>query len=404
MSDDDPRSGAPASILAAADANARDVAVADLGGSTVQRKRGREVFHLPGPTGALFVKWFGADRLTEGRAERDALRRLAVTGIPAAALLSVEESAAGIALLMEDAGPGLDEVMALEGHLPEKRRMRLERAARTVAALHAAGFLYPDLLARHLRVGADGEMRLIDAERMRGPGVRSPLRRAVDLGTFLGTLPRLAVPERDRLRWFRAATRDLDRVTRRTLARRVLSTVAKTRDRTRHRHGAVELHPRSRHVLIAGVPGALSFETWFDGEVGERLRRLPDRENRRLEVDGRTFFLKRHFDGSRAAIDELDGTLAFRRAGLPAVIPAAVGEDVDRGSFWLAEQAEGEPLDDLLARGEEAVPFHARRELARILGRHAARLRRAGRFHRDFYLNHWIGCWSEDNGWTLSLI
>jgi tRNA A-37 threonylcarbamoyl transferase component Bud32 len=282
--------------------------------------------------------------------------------------------------------------------------MRLERAARTVAALHAAGFLYPDLLARHLRVGADGEMRLIDAERMRGPGVRSPLRRAVDLGTFLGTLPRLAVPERDRLRWFRAATRDLDRVTRRTLARRVLSTVAKTRDRTRHRHGAVELHPRSRHVLIAGVPGALSFETWFDGEVGERLRRLPDRENRRLEVDGRTFFLKRHFDGSRAAIDELDGTLAFRRAGLPAVIPAAVGEDVDRGSFWLAEQAEGEPLDDLLARGEEAVPFHARRELARILGRHAARLRRAGRFHRDFYLNHWIGCWSEDNGWTLSLI
>ncbi|MCK6481264.1 MAG: hypothetical protein L6R43_14330, partial [Planctomycetes bacterium] len=113
------------------------------------------------------------------------------------------------------------------------------------------------------------------------------------------------------------------------------------------------------------------------------------------------FFLKRHFRGSRAGVEELEGALAFRRAGVPACLPVAIGEDLGTGSFWCAEAAPGEPLDDLLARGE--VPVAARRELAGLLGRWCGALRRAGLFHRDLYLNHWIGRW-EGGRWEAALI
>jgi hypothetical protein len=272
-----------------------------------------------------------------------------------------------------------------------------------VRALHAAGFRFPDLLARHLRVGADGEVRLLDLARLRGPGRPRPLARAVDLGALLGTLPRLAVPERARLRLFREAAGDLPREARRALARRVVREAARTRARSRNRRGLVEIDPARAAALAAAVPGAREFGTWWEGEVGTRLRRLPDRENRRLEAGGVVYHLKRHFRGSRAAAAELEGALAFRRAGVPAALPAAWGEDADRGSFWCAAGAPGEPLDGLLAR-PGAVPPAARRDLARLLGAHAGRLRRAGLFHRDLYLNHWIGRWTPGRGWDLALI
>ncbi len=370
----------------------------------VQWRSGRAVLRTRSAEGTLFVKRFGRSRGSEGRAEAEAYRRLAVTGVPAASLLAAEEGPGkALALALADAGPGLDDVVALEGHLPSKLRSRLSRSARTVRALHAAGFAFPDLLARHLRVGADGEVRLIDVARLRGPGKGGPPRRAVDLGALFGTLPRLAVPESARLRLFRKATADLSKEARRSLARRVVRETAKTRARTRNRRGLVEIDPAQFGVLSSAVPEAGIFETWFGGEIGLRLRRLPDRENRRLDLDGRRFFLKRHFRGTRAAADELEGTLAFRRAGVPAALPAAWGEDAGRGSFWLAAAAPGEPLDDLLAR-EGEVPPAARRELARILGGHCGRLRRAGLFHRDLYLNHWIGRWTPERGWDLALI
>jgi hypothetical protein len=221
----------------------------------------------------------------------------------------------------------------------------------------------------------------------------------VDLGALFGTLPRLAVPERARLRLFREAAGDLSREERRTLARRVAREAARTRARSRHRHGLVEVDPAHRAALAHLAEG---FEGWFRGEIGECLRRLPDRENRRLSAGGQVYYLKIHF-GSRAAVAELEGALAFRRAGVPAALPAAWGEDAASGSFWLAAAAPGEPLDDLLSR-PGAVPDAARRDLARILGGHAARLRRAGLFHRDLYLNHWIGRRTRGRGWELALI
>ena len=373
------------------------------GADLVQWKRGRAVLRMRCGDRRVFVKRFAPSRGEEGRAETDALRRLAVTGVPVASLLAVAEGERGArALVLEDAGPGLDEVAALEGARPEKLRFRLSRAARTVHALHGAGFTFPDLLARHLRVGADGEVRLIDVARLRGPGRTNAAKRAVDLGALFGTLPRLAVPERARLRFFREIACDLTRGERRSLALRTVKETRKTRLRTRNRRGLVEFAPAALGVLTGLAPGAAGFEFWFEGEPGKRLRRLPDRENRRLEVDGRVFFLKRHFRRSRAGVRELEAALEFRRAGAPAALPAAYGEDFDRGSFWLAEQAPGEPLDDLLSGG--GVPAAARRELARLLGRHAARLRRAGLFHRDLYLNHWIGRWTREGGWELALI
>jgi len=370
------------------------------GFEVVQWKAGRAVLRGRAGDAKVYVKRFGRARAGEAREEARAYRTLAVTGVPAAALLCEEEGPAGSrALVLADAGPGLDEVVSERGAV----RALLSRAARTVRALHAAGFAFPDLLARHLRVGEDGEVRLIDVARLRGPGRSRPLRRAVDLGALFGTLPRLSVPERARLRLFRQAASDLDAAERRALARRVAREAAKTRLRSRHRRGLVDLDPSRRGALGALVPDAGRFEEWFDGEPGVRLRRLPDRENRRIDAGGRTWFLKRHFGGSRAAVDEYEGALAFRRAGVPAALPAALGEDAGRGSFWLAEAAPGGPLDALLAE-EGAVPAAARRDLARILGRHAAALRRAGLFHRDFYLNHWIGRWTPSGGWELALV
>ena len=368
----------------------------------VQWKEGRAVLEARGGDRGLFVKRFSRSRIAEGRAEAEAYRRLAVTGVPAASLLAVEEGDRSLALVTEDAGPGLDEVVSLEGAMPAKLRARLSRAARTVRALHGAGFALPDLLARHLRVGPDGEVRVIDPARLRGPGGRGPLRRAADLGALFGTLPRLAVPERARLRFFLEAAADLGPEDRRALARRVAREAAKTRGRGRNRRGLVEIDPAHAAALSLVSQSIIQFDFWFCGEVGERLRRLPDRENRRVEAGGGVYYLKRHF-GSRAAAEELEGALAFRRAGVPAVLPAAWGEDSGRGSFWCAAAAPGDPLDDLLARGGP-VPPAARRELARILGAHAGRLRRAGLFHRDLYLNHWIGRRAPGRGWDLALI
>jgi hypothetical protein len=373
------------------------------GFALVQWKEGRAVLLGRDGERAVFLKRFARSRAAEGREEAAAYRRLAVTGVPAAALLADVESGGARVLVVEDAGPGLDEVLALEGGMPAKLRARLSKAARTVRSLHGAGFAFPDLLARHLRVGADGEVRLIDVARLRGPGRARPLARAVDLGALFGTLPRLAVPERARLRFFREAAGDLPAGDRRALARRAAREAAKTRNRSRNRRGLVEVDPARRAAIEAAIPGAPRFEAFFEGEPGKRLRRLRDRENRRVESGGEVYHLKIHFDGSRAAAGELEGALAFRRAGVPAALPAAWGEDVDRGSFWCAAAAPGEPLDALLAR-RSAVPARARRELARILGAHAGRLRRAGLFHRDFYLNHWIGRWTPAGGWELALI
>lgn len=342
----------------------------------VQWKEGRAV--LLGRLGdrAVFVKRFSRARGKEGRAEAAAYRRLAATGVPAAALLAEVEERGLRALVLEDAGPGLDEVVALDGNVPAKLRRRLTVAARTVRALHAAGFRFPDLLARHLRVGADGEVRLIDLARLGTKGDRS-----VDLGAFFGTLPRLAVPERARLRFFAEATADLP--DRRPLARKVVREAAKTRHRSRNRRHLLEIDPAHRDAL-----GPLPLA---EGNPGERLRRLKDRENRRITVGDTVYFMKRHFGGSDAAFVELEGALAFRRAGVPAALPAAYG-----ATFWLAAAAPGKPLDE--------SPLPDRPALARTLGEHAGRLRRAGLFHRDFYLNHWIGRWSRERGWELTLI
>ncbi len=153
------------------------------------------------------------------------------------------------------------------------------------------------------------------------------------------------------------------------------------------------MDPARRAALEAALPGGPRFDAFFEGDLGERLRRLPDRENRRWEAGGTVYHLKIHFRGSRAAAGELEGALAFRRAGVPAALPAAWGEDAGRGSFWMAAAAPGEPLDALLAR-PGAVPPAARR----------GRLRRAGLFHRDLYLNHWIGRPAAAGGWDLALI
>lgn len=127
--------------------------------------------------------------------------------------------------------------------------------------------------------------------------------------------------------------------------------------------------------------------------AGELLRRKGPKENRVLRLPGEepssplVFYLKIHRRGrGREGIREWDATRAVRAAGLPTPVPAAAGRCRHASFFCSAALDRALPLDDLL-RTRPPAPG-PKRALAEDLGRLAARLHRAGLFHRDFYLCH----------------
>ena len=160
--------------------------------------------------------------------------------------------------------------------------------------------------------------------------------------------------------------------------------------------------------------GLTDFDSFMFDERGEIAKNLlPERTTLRLSLPGRDgeprdFYLKRHLPvplkeyvkpwlrltrpivGAR---NEWDAILDFHQAGIPTMVPVAIGER-GRKSFLLTEGiARCCKLSDWMETrlGENGSSAAADDELAAIVDgvAHVARLmHRQGLHHQDFYLTH----------------
>ncbi|MHC5004217.1 MAG: lipopolysaccharide kinase InaA family protein [Planctomycetota bacterium] len=143
---------------------------------------------------------------------------------------------------------------------------------------------------------------------------------------------------------------------------------------------------------------------------GPRLEKagLPHwRERVVLELEGRTFFLKRYrrppwgeqlrraLHGRRSTADaEWSWLRRLAELGVPAPRPVAFGArcraGVEQASLLLTAAVPGESLERWAARGRTGPLADAdvRDRLSRALGRLVAGLHGAGLVHRDLYLSH----------------
>ncbi len=375
-------------------------AMSYTGGLLIAAHRGRSVVRIEG---GLFLKRF-IGKVREARREREALRTLAAGPGPDPVPLRAWGEEKGRAFLVTASPPStlpLPEALGvLEG---ESRRELAWQLGRRIRELHDRGFTCPDLLAHHLLVGPPDRVYLIDAARLgRRTGVRARVR---DLAELMITAPFGSTRRTDAIRFLAAYLRR-----RPSRDRSSFQTVREEHRRLelrgRHRRGRVTARPAARGVLeTAGITG---FDDLMEyrGAGAERLRTLPDRENWRMELSGRVFFVKRHrkVGGMKEtpAAAEWGAIDLFRRSGIRAMRRFALGEDVDRGSTIWVERAAGRPLDDLLRL--EKIPDPLRRELvleaAAILGR----MRRFEIHHRDMYCCHLIADRHAPAGERLTVI
>jgi hypothetical protein len=364
-------------------------AMAFSGGVLVNAHRGRSVVRVEG---SIYLKRFV---LRPGEAEREER---------AMALLAAGPGPAPVPVAATGRGPE-GAVMLREALrvLAGRARRDLARALGTkLAALHGRGLTCPDLLAHHLLVRGDGEVFLLDAGRLaRRGGWRGAAR---DLAALDLSLPFGLASASDRLRFLVAYLGGPGRI--REWAGRISAAFRKLDRRSRHRTKRFVAAPADAEFLaghgVRDFAGLLSYAS--PGAVCRRV--LPDRENWRVELGGRTLFVKRHRPvrglGKTPAAGEFEAALMLRRLGIRAMRPVAYGEDVREGSAIWVDGAPGEPLDDLLARG--AAPAPVRRELLREAAGILARLRRFSVHHRDFYCCHLIADLSAPAGARITLI
>jgi len=159
--------------------------------------------------------------------------------------------------------------------------------------------------------------------------------------------------------------------------------------------------------------GLASFDDFMNFSGGTRICHKRGRSVVRFEIDGRAFYLKRNrlhrveFWKALArlrwpalgAMVEWENILALQKAGIPTVVPVAVGErtccGLETASFTVTEELYGaEPLDTVVRR-EFAGPLtpEKRREkwlLIRSLAAVARKFHDGGMNHQDFYLNHFF--------------
>jgi len=375
-------------------------AMSYTGGLLIAAHRGRSVVRIEG---GLFLKRF-IGKVRESRRERAALKLLAAGPGPDPVPLLAWGEEKGRAFLVTASPPStrpLPEALAvLEG---EPRRELARQLGGSVRALHDRGLTCPDLLAHHLLVGLPDRVYMIDAARLgRRAGVRARVR---DLAELMITAPFGSTRRTDAIRFLTAY---LGR--RPSLDRSSFLTI-------REEHRKLELRGRRRRARVTARPeardflktaGISTFDDLMDyrGAGAERLRILPDRENWRVELAGRDFFVKRHrkVGGKREtpAAVEWGAIDLFHRSGIRAMAGFALGEDIDRGSVIWVERAKGRPLDDLLRL--EEIPDALRRELvleaADILGR----MRRFEIHHRDMYCCHLIADRHASVGERLTVI
>ncbi len=148
-------------------------------------------------------------------------------------------------------------------------------------------------------------------------------------------------------------------------------------------------------TLTLSRVGLLTFDDFW------RLRARPfkrkrDREIRVLNLDGKTYYLKRYFRLPRwrksGAETEWEGAMRLLRAGFSVPLPVCLG--LER-TFWagraftLFRSAQGVRLEDLF-RQQFWPPLVT--PLAEVAGRFHAQ----GFSHQDFYLCHFF--WDEEEG------
>ncbi|MEM1063313.1 MAG: lipopolysaccharide kinase InaA family protein [Planctomycetota bacterium] len=162
-----------------------------------------------------------------------------------------------------------------------------------------------------------------------------------------------------------------------------------------------------------GLNSVAALHAYEGGECG---RRLPDRENWKLNLgDGPrplVAHLKKH-SGPRAvsrpwrkspAAFEADRCREVAAAGVPTMRVLAVGEDADgegRSVFMTEDLTGYRPLDLYFCYGVEDGDFESLWERVATL---AGRFHAAGFNHRDFYTCHWFVRREGDVDWSARLI
>jgi hypothetical protein len=374
-------------------------AMAFSGGHLVSAHRGRSVVRIEG---AVFLKRFV---LRPGEAEREQR---------AMALLSAGPGPAPVPVAAAGSGPGGAFLATVrpEGALPlpEALRVLAGRARRDLArslgaklaALHARGLSCPDLLAHHLLVRGDGGVYLLDAGRLaRRRGRRAAAR---DLAALELSLPFGVATATDRLRFLAAYLGGREGI--RGWVARIGAAFRGLDRRSRHRTKRFVAAPADAAFLAEHGIRSFADLMEYAGAGAVRRRVLRDRENWRVDLGGRTFFVKRHRPvrglGKTPAAGEWEAARLLRRLGIRAMRPAAYGEDVRGGSAIWVDGVPGEPLDGLLSRG--AVPPSVRRELVLEAAGILARMRRFSIHHRDFYCCHLIADLAAPAGRRLTVI
>ncbi|MCG3134848.1 MAG: hypothetical protein HMLKMBBP_02252 [Planctomycetes bacterium] len=265
--------------------------------------------------------------------------------------------------------------------------------------LHDAGFSFPDLAPHHvLRCVDPARIVLIDLARMEVSPRPVPADvRARDLAAFLfGGGPNwLGWSYRAcRIRLVRDATgasgRDLRRMC--DLVERGMFRLA---SRTRWRRDATFVSPFLCDVIEEATGREIAEprrDTVLAPGRTELVRKLPDRENRRIDdaSDGTPAAWVKVFPpvarGWSPAMREVAAIDLFQRSGILVNHLAAFSEDTQAGSFVAVAHCEdGMPLDDVLRFG--ASP-RERRALARGTAAIWRRMRDRGLRHRDAYACH----------------
>jgi len=299
----------------------------------------------------------------------------------------------------------------------------LAEIARITKMCQANRFYNIAWLAKHVffRILPNGTLRvrIIDLEAARGGTVGAWLKAALCPGwkgrrrvrdfALLNTQLLMEVFSlRDRLRGYKQYTQ------RQELTKKDKRVIAAIERRSRKR-GYFQYSPKVNGMSVNLAEyyrmehsRAHSFDE-FMALAGERtVTRKRERTVVTLNVDGDTWYLKRHVKGSFfASLREMirygkpmtNARLEWRAIGeltalgIRTVPPLAMGEKFrvkfwEKSSFLLtAELAGGQSLESLLARGV-SMPFAARKELAERVAGLARRLHTAGLSHRDFYLGH----------------
>jgi len=390
-----------------------------------------------------------------------AMRRVAFgerrrLGMPASAFLLVE--AVPMPYTLEDwLVPGFPKPPSAD---PRDRGQLLQGVGALIGRLHRAGFLWPDLHAKHVfaspppsnRKRAPWEFCLIDVERMtRQPSAVPPERALREIATLRNNLRPMPFDEEDLHHFLTGYAEGYPASTfgtweavqtGGTRLARLADAGSCPRLPDQYRHPRCSGVVRSNGLLVDPTTtpllerqGLRRFEDFFARAAGESLRKATlrgHRERIRLRLnDGqgteRTFYLKRYsrpplgeqlrrvreaspFRGS--AWREARFAMRLTRLGVPTIRLAAFGEKMvgpwEKASFMMSEEVPGESLEKLADRvhmGQApAPPWEDRVEIIRQLAVIAALLHHHGLFHRDLYLSHVFWSRNADGGIVLWLI